>query len=33
MFTWGSSIPSWFYIVAIAVVISFIIIAEWRTRK
>lgn len=27
-----SSVPSWFYIVAIVVVIVFIIIAEWKTR-
>lgn len=28
----ASSVPSWFYIVAIAVVIAFIIISEWKTR-
>ncbi len=31
MFT-TSSVPSWFYIIAIAVVIAFVIIAEWKTR-
>lgn len=32
MFGGLSSVPSWFYILAIAVVIAFIIIAEWKTR-
>jgi hypothetical protein len=27
-----SSIPSWFYILAIAVVVLFIIFTEWKTR-
>ncbi|SUJ20832.1 Uncharacterised protein [Sporosarcina pasteurii] len=32
MFAVLSSVPSWFYIIAVAVVIAFIIIAEWKTR-
>lgn len=32
MFSGVSSVPSWFYIIAVAVVIAFIIIAEWKTR-
>ncbi|WP_255396860.1 MULTISPECIES: hypothetical protein [unclassified Sporosarcina] len=32
MFGGLSSIPSWFYIVAFAVVILFVLITEWRTR-
>lgn len=32
MFTGLSSVPSWFYIVAIVVVILFVIISEWKTR-
>ncbi|MET3657287.1 putative membrane protein YhdT [Sporosarcina psychrophila] len=32
MFGGISSVPSWFYILAIAVVILFIIIMEWKTR-
>ena len=27
-----SSVPGWFYILAIAVVILFIIFTEWKTR-
>jgi hypothetical protein len=27
-----SSIPGWFYILAIAVVVLFIIFTEWKTR-
>ena len=27
-----SSVPAWFYVVAIAVIILFVIITEWRTR-
>ena len=32
MFSGLSSVPSWFYILAIGVVILFIIITEWKTR-
>lgn len=32
MFGGVSSVPSWFYIVAVVVVIGFIIIAEMKTR-
>lgn len=27
-----SSVPSWFYIVAIVVVILFVLFTEWKTR-
>lgn len=32
MFGGLSSVPSWFYILAIVVIILFIIITEWKTR-
>ena len=32
MFSGLSSVPGWFYVVAIAVIILFIIISEWKTR-
>lgn len=32
MFGGVSSVPSWFYIVAIAVVLLLVLITEWRTR-
>lgn len=33
MFSLTNGVPAWFYALAIAVVIAFIIIAEWKTRK
>lgn len=32
MFGGLSSVPTWFYIVAVAVVILLVIITEWKTR-
>lgn len=33
MFGGISGVPSWFYVLAIAVIVLFVIITEWKTRK
>lgn len=32
MFGGVSSVPSWFYVVAIAVIVLIVIFTEWKTR-